>query len=246
MRCRQARKLVSLYVDGDLAPRRAAELELHLESCAGCRSLLGDFQAIAGAAAGLDAGEPSAAVWERIRAGVAEAARSNAGEPGFAGSRDVSRERRTLWTGPAWLRWAGATASAFILVALGVFIGMRLDKGGPAAASVGKGGVREVTARLDEAERYYQQAVRSLGQAFAAAKGDFPAEVVEVFEKNLAVVDGTIAACRKAVAQAPDNVELRNFLLAAYMDKVNLLDSALSLRPVAASGGSERTGLGKL
>jgi predicted anti-sigma-YlaC factor YlaD len=245
MRCRQARKLVSLYVDGDLAPRRAAELELHLESCAGCRSLLGDFQAIAGAAAALDAGEPSAAVWERIRAGVAEAARSTSGAPGFAGSRAVSRERRALWPGPAWLRWAGATASAFILVALGVFIGMRLEKGGP-AASAGKGGAREVTARLDEAERYYQQAVRSLGQAFAAAKGDFPAEVVEVFEKNLAVVDGTIAACRKAVAQAPDNVELRDFLLAAYMDKVDLLDSALSLRPVAAAGGSERTGLGKL
>lgn len=246
MRCRQARKLVSLYVDGDLSPRRAAELELHLESCAGCRDLLGDLQAIAGAAAGLDAGEPSAAVWERIQAGVAEAAVSTAGQPGFTRGGAVFRERRALWPGPVWLRWAGATASALILVALGVLIGMRLEKGGPTTDAVGTGGAREVMARLDQAESYYRQALRSLDRAFAAAKGDFPAEVVEVFEKNLAVVDGTIAACRKAVAQAPDNVELRNFLLAAYMDKLNLLDSAISLPPLVAAGVPERTGLGKL
>lgn len=245
MRCRQARKLVSLYVDGDLSPRRAAELELHLESCAGCRGLLGDLQAITGAAAGLDAGEPSVAVWERIQAGLKEAAVSSPGQPVLVGGKAALRESRELRPGPVRLSWVGATASAVILVALGVFIGMQLDRSGRAAASGGTGGAREVAARLDEAERYYQQAVRSLGRAFAAAKGDFPAEVVEVFEKNLAVVDGTIAACRKAVAQAPENVELRNFLLAAYMDKVNLLDSALSLQLAAAAGG-QRTGQWKL
>jgi hypothetical protein len=52
-------------------------------------------------------------------------------------------------------------------------------------------------------------------------------QVAEMFEKNLAVIDATIQACRQAVLKEPQDLQARNYLLAAYMDKVMFLDAAL-------------------
>jgi tetratricopeptide (TPR) repeat protein len=85
-------------------------------------------------------------------------------------------------------------------------------------------------AKLDEAERYYEQAIRSLGEAFAAGKGALDPRVIELFDRNLSVIDATIQACRNAVLAEPDDLEARSYLLAAYTQKVTLLDSALDLQ----------------
>lgn len=94
-------------------------------------------------------------------------------------------------------------------------------------------------AKLDEAERHYEQAVRALGEAFAAEKGALPPEVVDLFDRNLSVIDSTIQACRAAVQAEPDDLEARNYLLAAYTRKAALLDSALDLQ----RGGRDAAGL---
>jgi hypothetical protein len=54
-------------------------------------------------------------------------------------------------------------------------------------------------------------------------------QVVELFERNLGVIDATIRACRAAVLAEPDDLQARSYLLAAYTEKVTLLDSALDL-----------------
>jgi tetratricopeptide (TPR) repeat protein len=87
-----------------------------------------------------------------------------------------------------------------------------------------------ILAKLDEAERYYQQAIRSLNEAFATEKGMLAPQVAEFFDRNLSVIDTTIQACRAAVLAEPDDLEARNYLLAAYTQKVTLLDSALDLQ----------------
>ena len=53
---------------------------------------------------------------------------------------------------------------------------------------------------------------------------------MELFDRNLSVVDATIQACRAAVRTEPDDLEARNYLLAAYTRKITLLDAALDLR----------------
>jgi len=57
-----------------------------------------------------------------------------------------------------------------------------------------------------------------------------PAEVAEVFERNLSVIDATIGAVRRSVLEAPDDLEARSYLMAAYTQKITLLDSALDLQ----------------
>jgi hypothetical protein len=222
MKCGKAHEYISRTVDGELDPRRAARLERHLARCGDCRALLADLRKIVGGAAGLAAPEPSGKVWRNVRAGL----EAGTLRPSAEGAR---LDRRPLFGSslPAW-RYAGAAVLAVALLVSGLVIGRRLGRQdvrlGPEA------GEAYTLAKLDEAERHYEQAVRSLGEAFAAGKGALDPRVTELFDRNLAVIDATIQACRAAVLAEPDDLEARNYLLAAYTKKVTLLDSALDLQ----------------
>ena len=230
MRCLKAQRYISEYIDGALDARRAAELERHLQGCPACREVLEDLKSMKDAASDIETPEPGDAVWMKIRSRLP----ARAVEP--AGAVRAPGRWAFGWNMPA-LRWAGAAALALVLVASGIYVGSRLGAG-KAPRSLGD---REkyTLAKLDEAEQYYQKAIRSLGEAFAVEKGTMIPEVAEVFEKNLAVIDGTIQACRQAVLREPDDLRARNYLLAAYMNKLTFLDTALEYKrlvPGAARG----------
>lgn len=222
MRCRKTHEYISRSIDGELSRRQAARLERHLEACGECRALLEDFREIAGDAAKLDAPEPSDRVWKGIRAGLAAADLKPARE-------ELDPARRPLFgLSLPVLRYAGAAALAVVLVVSGVIIGTRLGRQGtPAELDKGE---KYTLAKLDEAERYCQQAIKSLSEAFVSQKGVLVPQVAELFDRNLAVIDATIQACRRAVLEEPDDLQARSYLLAAYTEKVTLLDSALDLQ----------------
>ncbi len=226
MRCAKARRLISEDVDGGLDARRSRGLRRHLESCPECRDVLADFEALVRDAGSLEAPEPPDRVWLRVKAGLQTAGREPApavAVPGFA-------------FGPARWRLAAAAFVALTLVAGGVLVGLRLTRTGMAPADP----ERYTLAKLDEAEHYYQLAIKSLSEAFAAGKKDLAPEVAEMFQKNLDVVDLTIRACRAAVVAEPDNIEARDFLLTAYREKMTLLDRVLTYEKTDAlrkSGG---------
>lgn len=222
MRCRKAQRYFSQAVDGELAGRIAARLERHLETCADCRAFAKDLRAIAGGAAKLDAPEPSDQVWKKIRAGLAAADLKPAPEKLFPARRPL------FGLSVPVLRYAGIAALAVALVASGVLLGLRLGRTGlPAGPAAGE---RYALAKLDEAEAHYQQTIRALAEAFAAQKGTLAPQVVELFERNLGVIDATIKACRAAVLAEPDDLQARDYLLTAYTEKLTLLDSALDLQ----------------
>lgn len=222
MRCRKAQEYINRSVDGELSERRSAHLERHLAACGECRALRADLRKIVAGAAALDTPAPSERVWRNVRAGLA-AGKAKPMREGLAA------ERRPFfgWSAPA-LRYAGVAAMALALVIAGVAIGRKLGREN--ASSAGKRGEAYTLAKLDEAEGYYKQAIKSLSEAFAAEKGALAPQVAELFDRNLSVIDATIQACRAAVLAEPDDLEARNYLLAAYTQKVTLLDSALDLR----------------
>jgi tetratricopeptide (TPR) repeat protein len=222
MRCRKAHEYISRSVDGELAGRQAARLGRHLGSCGECRALLEDLRKIVGGATELDRPEPSDRVWRNIRTGLAAADV----KPLVEG---ISLEPRPFFgLGAPALRYAGVAALAVVLVVSGVVIGTRLGRQGTPAGS--DRGEKYTLAKLDEAERYYQQAIKSLSEAFISERGALVPQVAELFDRNLAVIDATIQACRRAVLEEPDDLQARSYLLSAYTEKVTLLDSALDLQ----------------
>jgi len=86
-------------------------------------------------------------------------------------------------------------------------------------------------AKLSEAEHHYQSAIKALMEAVSAQEGDIDPEVADVFRHNLDLIDASINACKQAVLQQPDNMEVQNYLLASYKKKKDLLDEAIAVRP---------------
>jgi len=222
MTCRKSREYVSRSIDGDLSDRESARLERHLALCGECRTLREDLTAIVDGAARLETPAPSDKAWLKIRAGL------TAEEAGRTGERRWVSKRPAFGLGFPALRFAGIAAAALALVITGIAVGRKL---GRAPAPLGPQAREQYTlAKLDEAERFYQQAIKSLSEAFAAEKGALAPQVAELFDRNLSVIDATIQACRRAVLEEPDDLEARNYLLAAYTQKLTLLDSALDLQ----------------
>ena len=222
MRCSKAQRWVSEYVDGTLDGRRVSELERHIQTCPACRELFEDFKAMKIAASGLETPEPGGAVWLRIKDRVA--AGRTAAEP--AGPVRLPGRWGFGLSVPA-LRLAGAAALTLVLVASGVYVGLRMR--GRGADRYPRNSEKYTLAKLDEAEAYYEKAIKSLAEAFSGERGTMMPQAAEIVERNLAVIDATIQACREAVRKEPEDLQARSYLLEAYMDKVACLDSALEL-----------------
>lgn len=219
MRCRKTRRLISASIDGPPDARGGAALEKHLDACPACREFEAELRAVVKTASRLERPEPSEDAWAKIRSGIERSAVISPVPP-------ASRFRPSGFGG--WspvLRFAGAALLLIVLVASGVFLGVRLKEGrtGPSLNDQ----AAFTLAKLDEAEGYYMKALESLSEAFASQQGTLVPEVAEMFAKNLEVIDASIQACRRAVLAEPDDLEARNFLLAAYMEKVSFLNAAL-------------------
>jgi hypothetical protein len=206
MNCRHARRRVSDYADGLLAGRKASRLERHMASCVACRALLEDFRNISGRARELETPPAPDWAWGRILIKLK------------TGESPVYK--RT----PFLRRFAPAFAAAVVVVA-GIFLVLQWKPW--TAGAGGHRSERYTLAKLDEAERHYEQAVKSLSDAVEGRKGRLEPRFVEMFEGNLRAVDAAIKACHLAEGSAPDDIRVRDFLLAAYQEKVALLDDYL-------------------
>jgi tetratricopeptide (TPR) repeat protein len=234
MRCTQAKKLVSEYVDGTLDERRAAELERHLDSCEDCRELLRDFQGIVREARDMKTVTPPDTAWEKISGALAGPRLEEPSGRAFGHERPVRAfflSRHPLWS---------AAAAALVLIVGG----LALIQPWRASLPLGPASADKYTlAKLDEAKGFYRQAIKALGEAAAAQQGSLDPKLASAFDKNLALVDSSIEACQRAVRRDPGNLDNQSFLLAAYQDKVELLTSLVAVKKEAKSNRGLKTAL---
>ena len=120
-----------------------------------------------------------------------------------------------------------------MLVGGGVVLGLLVGRRGPVPASSPIETEYAALAKLDEAERYYQLAIKSLAEAVAAGKESLEPAVVEMFERNIEAIDASIQACRLAVSGDPEDLRARDYLLGAYREKMHFLDTVLETQKTA-------------
>ena len=208
MRCAPARRLISDGLDEALRPDRAASLSRHLEGCPECRAFARDLGALADEAGRLPAAEPSEEAWRKIAAGVRAA---RAGET-------ASAPRLGRW------RYALAAASLLGLVGAGIVIGLRFRRGATTADLPGRGTAAYTLAKIREAQDHYERALAALGEAARGGPGELEPVLAYAFAQNLAGLDRTIEVCRRMVEENPDDLVFRAHLLAAYREKVSLVE----------------------
>ena len=100
---------------------------------------------------------------------------------------------------------------------------------------------RLVLSKLDEAEHYYQKAIQSLGEALAAGRKDMDPGILKVFRDNLTLINASLSACKEAVLNNPQDVESRQYLLAMYREKTDLLSQWVEQGNETALSGEHKT-----
>lgn len=222
MRCSKARKLISEYIDNNLRAKQRLLLERHLEDCLDCQELLKDFQGITERAKNLDKLTPSPQSWLKIKAKLKT-------ELPEVLTLPLPKKEwfKSLFYQPQ-LKYALSSALVLLLIIGVVTLGLWFSRG---KGVVGKDDMNGYTyAKLKEAERHYQLAIKALEEAVLAQQGEVDPLTVAVFRKNLEIINSSIISCQQALQEEPDDIETRNYLLVAYMEKVDLLNEMMNLK----------------
>lgn len=222
MRCAKARRLASDAIDGTLKGKKSSDLHEHLEICSECKQIFEDFQAIAERAKNLSVPSPSDAVWLKIQTRLQAIKKEET---------EALQPQKKSWLNVVFLspsfKYALATVLVMIVVFGGIWFGLRPWKGREITG--GKAGMKYTLAKLDEAERHYQLAIKALNEAVAAQRGNLDSQTAEVFRKNLEIIDSSIQACKQVIQKEPDNLKVRTCLLDAYREKVDFLDAVMEM-----------------
>lgn len=222
MRCSKIRRYISDDIDRQLTAAKRAQLERHLERCPGCRKLRDDLQRIVDSAGKLETLTPSEKAWlgirDKLEARDQQVLAFKPRKHGLFGSLFY----------PPRLRYVMSFAVLLAFVIGAAVLGLRYW--------TGKGVLSEeklqkyTLTKLDEAEHHYQKAIKALWQALSAQEENGDPLVAEILTRNLEVVDSSIAICRRTVLENPEDIEARNFLLAAYRKKVDFLNEMMVLK----------------
>lgn len=202
---------LSEYIDGDLAADERATLEAHLATCAECRSVLRELEAVAVRAQAIEDRSPATNLWP----GIAERLeRRTPVVPLHA--------RRRRFT----LSLTQLAAAAAIVVALGLSAGLWLGTRGRAAPPAT---ALTPAALTPAAEVSYDKAVAELEAALQQHRTQLDTATVRVIQENLAVIDQAIAEAKAALAADPANVYLNTHLAQTQRQKLDLLQRAVAL-----------------
>jgi len=234
MRCSKARRLISDYIDGTLKTKNQLPLERHLETCQDCELFLADFQAIQEGARKLEAPSPSEKVWSQILSKLGEVKQE------VKAPQPKKREWLDFLFYSPKVRYALATVGVLVVIVAGMRWGLKKWQGEEILA---REKLEKVSlAKLEEAERHCQRAIKALNEAISAQKGSLDPQVAEVFAINLKALDSSIDACRQAILEEPDNLKARGVLLAAYWEKIDFLNEIVEVkRQPSPKRGQETT-----
>lgn len=212
---------LSDYLDDELTAEARRDVDLHLASCAGCRTVLAELALVKETAAELADDEvlPRRDLWPQVAAET------------FNTSPFAARRRGVT------LSWMQAIAASAALVAVSsgaVWVAMQAGRDdAPVVASAPDYGPEvgaAVPVRMpDLADRAFDSAVKDLRDALDAGRNRLDPQTIQVLERNLASIDQAIDQARRALEADPANVSLTSYLASVRRRKLDLLRTASDL-----------------
>ncbi len=215
--CRRFEEQVADCLDGEDRPAVVA----HAKECVFCGVVFEDLRALVSESNALPLLEPPARVWANIRATLV--AEGIIHEPESAWRR---------WLAPLAPFWRPAPALALaglVVLAITLIISRQAFVPTPAnTASVRPTTYQAVASpRISGEDIALAQTVDGLERDYRSRKTSFEPGVAATYEKGLASLDDSIREARVSVEREPDNSLAREYLLAAYQQKAEVLSAAL-------------------
>ena len=240
--CERYLNAIHELVDGTLGPIRRAELELHLESCDGCRALAADLQEIARSARSLDVLEPPEHVWKSIAGRL----RTERGMTGPSSALGRHRSMAMLAIAAALVLAVGA--SLFMLrtpVPPPQTTATTQPAGEPASGNAAsEDPVQGVVKKLAVTETAFQDLVTA-----SEATNTVDPKTAAALKKNLLVMNEAINETRKALDADPQSAPARASLYEVLKQKIQFLQDTIALmnelRQGDAAGAAEIVESGK-
>ncbi|HEV2176825.1 MAG TPA: hypothetical protein VGW33_06450 [Terriglobia bacterium] len=203
--CRLFDAEIEAYLEGEAKP----SVESHAGRCRSCGAVLADLSLIRSTAGALGMAEPPARLWPNIRAALIE--------------EGIIRPSQKFWA-----RWfsksnlvlspVAAAAMAVLVVLAATFVQRtRHLTPGPAQSPVASAASdNPVEGDLADMESSYRARSGSLDPSLRAG-----------YEQGLQSLDGEISDLRDSVKRHPADTLARDYLNAAYVQKAQVLESAL-------------------
>ena len=209
--CLQFDRELAAHLGGEARP----ELVAHARECVFCGVILGDLEAVIARADSLPLISPPERVWTNIRAALV--AEGIIHEPESAWKR---------WFSPLNLlgRPAPVTALAgLVVLAIALTAPPQTSVSPSFSSSSSSSGssfeepsTAALTSTLVDMEKNYQSRKTALEPT-----------VQETYERSLASLDHSIRECKDSVEKDPNNALAREYLVAAYEQKAQVLSTAL-------------------
>lgn len=218
---------LSHYLDGELPPPEAEELEAHLEGCATCASILRDLEAIQARARSLEDQVPGRDLWPEIARAIQEGER---GDPQVielhprAAPRSSGAGRSSFR-----LSYIQAVAAGLVLALFSGGIGALLFGGSSASAAATADPPPawvELVSSASPALGASAREVARLEESLARYRDRLEPETARILEKNLAVIDRAIQESVRALEADPGNTFLESHLARSVEIKANYLREA--------------------
>lgn len=214
-------ELISKYVDGELNPEEAADLDQALENSAELRAMLADLVRLKSQIK-LETPAPSPDLQRRMMKTVqARYGNNNFGTVSQPWQTKIS----DLINGfPDW-RYVGVTAATIFIFSL-VYIGAIDSPDNTNGLTAERGvdsSVEYALYQVKVAREHYLQAIGDLENLADAKLEQLPDGIASIYEDNLAIIDQAIKECEEIIAANSTNSYGYAGLNNAYLAKIDLL-----------------------
>jgi hypothetical protein len=229
LRCTDAQKASSLYLDSELSPERSAAIRGHLRTCSECRLSFEAERELIDAAADLPPLDPPDSIWEEVQARIAQAEVKDSEES------PPWRWLRFHWRPALGLSVVAAMAATLWLVRPGPTNTEKADV--PVAEQVDSLAIAKsmqasyVQARqeeLAEADRDYLETITDLREMLEEDREQWSKQVVAAVDAQLATYRKEAIGTRFAIESGSYMVQTRDTLYANYRSEIGFLQSALA------------------
>lgn len=216
------------WIDGELEPVALARFDAHRASCARCTSACDRAKSVSGWASTLPpALPPPRDLWPDIAARITSPSTLTVeAEPSRLGWRTHLPTLRAI---AAMLLVAVGSSVATALVLRAPPTSLGFSWGDPTPGPSAPPSIAHADDPVAAWESQVRTATAELAAALEERRSEIDPEALATVEHNLAIIDQAIAETREALAATPEDARARDAMLAAYTQKIRVLQHALRL-----------------
>lgn len=221
MVCSDCQEILSDYIDGELELGEQVKIERHLGDCEPCRAVRDDLLQIVHFSHQLPEQSPSGALWARIQSDISE------------------QQPKGFWTrAGAW--WSNAqsrhfnlsipqmvAAAAALVIVLSISVMVSRQNVTPNEMSLvsSAADARPQVQVLSSADlQQLERQISNLSASIEQRKVSWDPALRVKFEKNLMLIEQSLAECRHQLNGNPGDDVSQELMLNAYREKVRLLE----------------------